>query len=110
IPGARGRECEEDLHNLWSSRGEGPHVDQPNGTPCPECGARRNGDNTPSCACTTRASDALRDARTAEAAAAEDFDPLRIRPYVDLDGATRTPRSTPDGSPAPSRPDASGRP
>ncbi|MEU2383631.1 peptidoglycan-binding protein [Streptomyces sp. NPDC012461] len=33
-----------------------------------------------------RAADALRDARTAEAAAAEDFDPLRIRPYVELDG------------------------
>lgn len=44
----------------------------------------RAGDGTPSCACTLRASDALRDARTAEAAAAEDFDPLRIRPYVEL--------------------------
>ncbi|MFI7410101.1 peptidoglycan-binding protein [Streptomyces sp. NPDC049627] len=31
-------------------------------------------------------SEALRDARTAEAAAAEDFDPLRIRPYVELEG------------------------
>ncbi|MFE6171828.1 peptidoglycan-binding domain-containing protein [Streptomyces sp. NPDC056464] len=30
-------------------------------------------------------SEALRDARTAEAAAAEDFDPLRIRPYVELE-------------------------
>ncbi|MFC8422699.1 peptidoglycan-binding protein [Streptomyces sp. NPDC057236] len=56
----------------------------------------RNSDNTPSCACTIRASDALRDARTAEAAAAEDFDPLRIRPYVELDGGAG--RSTPDGS------------
>ncbi|MDQ1045134.1 peptidoglycan-binding protein [Streptomyces sp. V4I2] len=54
---------------------------------CPECGAPRGADNTPSCACTQRASDALRDARTAEAAAAEDFDPLRIRPYVELEGA-----------------------
>ena len=71
-------------------------MEQPNGNPCPECGAPRNPDNTPSCACTTRASDALRDARTAEAAAAEDFDPLRIRPYVELDGETA--RSTPDGS------------
>ncbi|MFG2512776.1 peptidoglycan-binding protein [Streptomyces sp. NPDC048584] len=61
-------------------------MEQPNGHPCPECGAPRNGDNTPSCACTLRASDALRDARTAEAAAAEDFDPLRIRPYVELEG------------------------
>lgn len=71
-------------------------MEQPNGNPCPECGAPRNSDNTPSCACTIRASDALRDARTAEAAAAEDFDPLRIRPYVELDGGAG--RSTPDGS------------
>ncbi|MFI5566846.1 peptidoglycan-binding protein [Streptomyces sp. NPDC051740] len=70
-------------------------MEQPNGHPCPECGAPRNSDNTPSCACTVRASDALRDARTAEAAAAEDFDPLRIRPYVELDGGAG--RSTPDG-------------
>ncbi|AVV47525.1 peptidoglycan-binding protein [Streptomyces sp. P3] len=55
--------------------------------PCPECGALRAPDNTPSCACARRASDALRDTRTAEAAAAEDFDPLRIRPYVELDEA-----------------------
>ncbi|MEV7322705.1 peptidoglycan-binding protein [Streptomyces sp. NPDC093970] len=53
---------------------------------CPECGEPRGADNTPSCDCTRRASDALRDARTAEQAAAEDFDPLRIRPYVDLPG------------------------
>ncbi|MDT0486851.1 peptidoglycan-binding domain-containing protein [Streptomyces doebereineriae] len=59
-----------------------------NGHLCPECGAPRGTDNTPSCGCTQRASDALRDARTAEAAAAEDFDPLRIRPYVELDEET----------------------
>ncbi|MFJ5308944.1 peptidoglycan-binding protein [Streptomyces sp. NPDC088350] len=53
---------------------------------CPQCGAPRAADGSPSCGCTQRASDALRDARTAEAAAAEDFDPLRIRPYVELDG------------------------
>ncbi|WP_256925347.1 peptidoglycan-binding protein [Streptomyces sp. Amel2xC10] len=57
------------------------------GLPCPECGALRAADNTPSCACARRASEALRDTRTAEAAAAEDFDPLRIRPYVEI-GAT----------------------
>ncbi|MEU6216398.1 peptidoglycan-binding protein [Streptomyces sp. NPDC047022] len=51
---------------------------------CPECSAPRRRDGTPSCGCTLRASDALRDARTEEAAAAEDFDPLRIRPYVEL--------------------------
>jgi len=59
-------------------------VTEPNGHVCPECAAPRAPDGTPSCACTQRASDALRDARTAEAAAAEDFDPLRIRPYVEL--------------------------
>ncbi|RRR69494.1 peptidoglycan-binding protein, partial [Streptomyces sp. RP5T] len=59
-----------------------------NGHTCPECGAPRGVDNTPSCGCTQRASDALRDARTAQAAAAEDFDPLRIRPYVELDEET----------------------
>ncbi|MCX5263213.1 peptidoglycan-binding protein [Streptomyces sp. NBC_00199] len=71
------------------------------GLPCPECGALRAPDNTPSCTCARRASDALRDTRTAEAAAAEDFDPLRIRPYVELDGAepdgtnvTNAPRTT----------------
>ncbi|MBD0837350.1 peptidoglycan-binding domain-containing protein [Streptomyces sp. TRM68416] len=58
----------------------------PKGHTCPECGAPRGADNTPSCDCTQRASEALRDARTAEAAAAEDFDPLRIRPYVELEG------------------------
>ncbi|MET8077561.1 peptidoglycan-binding domain-containing protein [Streptomyces sp. NPDC005303] len=61
---------------------------EPSGHLCPECGAPRGTDNTPSCGCTQRASDALRDARTAEAAAAEDFDPLRIRPYVELDDET----------------------
>lgn len=62
-------------------------MDESKGHLCPECGAPRGADNTPSCACTQRASDALRDTRTAEAAAAEDFDPLRIRPYVELEAA-----------------------
>ncbi|MFE1349714.1 hypothetical protein ACFW57_34570, partial [Streptomyces sp. NPDC058757] len=44
------------------------------GHACPECGGQR-----PGCAC-ARAAD-----RSAELAAAEDFDPLRIRPYVTLD-------------------------
>ncbi|KUO14183.1 peptidoglycan-binding domain-containing protein [Streptomyces sp. DSM 15324] len=64
----------------WPGRPGPPH-----GHPCPECGALRAADNTPSCTCARRASDALRDTRTAEAAAAEDFDPLRIRPYVELE-------------------------
>ncbi|MFF0135031.1 peptidoglycan-binding protein [Streptomyces sp. NPDC005227] len=67
---------------------------------CPRCAAHRAPDGTPSCGCTQRASDALRDARTAEAAAAEDFDPLRIRPYVELsqDGAAG---GVPGGAPGP---------
>ncbi|MEV5957593.1 peptidoglycan-binding protein [Streptomyces sp. NPDC051987] len=52
---------------------------------CPECGTPKGPDGSPSCDCNQRASDALRDARTAEQAAAEDFDPLRIRPYIDID-------------------------
>ncbi|MFF7092939.1 peptidoglycan-binding protein [Streptomyces rubradiris] len=52
------------------------------GSACPECGTPRGPDNTPACDCTERAAEALRETRTAEAAAAEDFDPLRIRPYV----------------------------
>ncbi|WP_436958074.1 peptidoglycan-binding domain-containing protein [Streptomyces sp. SudanB182_2057] len=60
------------------------------GSTCPECGTPRGPDNTPACDCTERAAEALRETRTAEAAAAEDFDPLRIRPYV----TTTTPATT----------------
>ncbi|MFF4252217.1 peptidoglycan-binding domain-containing protein [Streptomyces sp. NPDC001663] len=71
----------------------------PKGHLCPECGTPRGADNTPSCSCTQRASDALRDARTAEQAAAEDFDPLRIRPYVELE-ADGTGHPVPPAAPA----------
>ncbi|GAA2521104.1 peptidoglycan-binding domain-containing protein [Streptomyces longisporus] len=67
----------------------------PKGHQCPECGAPRGADNTPSCGCTQRASDALRAARSAEQAAAEDFDPLRIRPYVELEGEGSEPVAPP---------------
>ncbi|WP_053654218.1 peptidoglycan-binding domain-containing protein [Streptomyces sp. MMG1121] len=60
------------------------------GRTCPECGAPRGPDRSPSCDCTERAAEALRETRTAEAAAAEDFDPLRIRPYVEIEGAEET--------------------
>ncbi len=88
-----------------------PPREQPARASCPECGTPRAADNTPSCACGTRAADALRDARTAQAAAAEDFDPLRIRPYVELDGAGEPSDPPPDASggrpvPPPSDPDA----
>ncbi|MFF4955497.1 peptidoglycan-binding protein [Streptomyces sp. NPDC001222] len=66
---------------------------------CPECEAPRRPDGTPSCGCAQRASDALRDARTAQAAAAGDFDPLLIRPYVEF-GALENTRPGPGGSAA----------
>ncbi|MER7482356.1 peptidoglycan-binding protein [Streptomyces sp. NPDC126510] len=75
-------------------------MEPPNGHPCPECGAPRQRDNTPACACTHRVAEALHDARTAQAAAAEDFDPLRIRPYVEIDPATRTTPVVPPGDAA----------
>ncbi|MFD0393255.1 hypothetical protein ACFQ3Z_15225 [Streptomyces nogalater] len=65
-------------------------------------------DHTPACDCTERAAAALRETRTAEAAAAEDFDPLRIRPYVTAAPATtaRPPLHTdfPEPPPPPPRP------
>ncbi|MET9908393.1 peptidoglycan-binding domain-containing protein [Streptomyces sp. NPDC006476] len=74
-----------------------PHV-------CPLCGAPRAADGTPSCACGRRVSDAHRHSRTAAAAAAEDFDPVRIRPFVELedeDGSSDPDDSaTPDTVPA----------
>ncbi|MBC9724088.1 peptidoglycan-binding protein [Streptomyces sp. TRM68367] len=83
-------------------------MEQPMGPPCPQCGAPRRPDNTPSCACTRRASDARRDTREAQAAAAEDFDALRIRPYVELDDASDAawdahfePSAAPAHAPAP---------
>jgi len=71
-------------------------VNEAKGHICPQCGAPRAADGSPSCICTQRASDALRDARTAEAAAAEDFDPLRIRPYVELEGGSQEQRPAPE--------------
>ncbi|MEU3885759.1 peptidoglycan-binding protein [Streptomyces sp. NPDC029041] len=81
-------------------------MEPPNGHPCPECGAPRQRDNTPACACTHRAAEALRDARTAEAAAAEDFDPLRIRPYVEIDSTTPTPPAVSPGDAGADTPDS----
>ncbi|MPY45466.1 peptidoglycan-binding protein, partial [Streptomyces phyllanthi] len=66
---------------------------------CPECAAPRATDGSPSCPCGPRAAEALRDARTAEAAAAEDFDPLRIRPYVELGDAPAPPPPPPSQEP-----------
>ncbi|MDW4906147.1 peptidoglycan-binding protein [Streptomyces sp. ADMS] len=71
-------------------------MNDPKGHVCPECGAPRGADNTPSCACAERAADAHIENRTAEAAAAEDFDPLRIRPYVELTPETPASSSSPE--------------
>ncbi|MFC9929944.1 peptidoglycan-binding protein [Streptomyces sp. NPDC127190] len=60
------------------------HIGARSAAVCPECGAPRGADRSPSCDCTARAAKVLRETRTAEAAAAEDFDPLRIRPYVEM--------------------------
>lgn len=44
-------------------------------------------DGTPACSCGRLASEAHRDIRTAQAEAAEDFDPVRIRPFVKVGDA-----------------------
>lgn len=75
-------------------------MNDPKGHVCPECGAPRGADNTPSCACAERAADAHIENRTAEAAAAEDFDPLRIRPYVELTPETPASPEPPAPDPA----------
>ncbi|GHH33875.1 peptidoglycan-binding domain-containing protein [Streptomyces candidus] len=62
-----------------------------NGHSCPACGTERaapDGDRPgpggPVCECARRAADAHHAGRTADLADAEDFNPLRIRPYVNL--------------------------
>ncbi|WP_432198911.1 peptidoglycan-binding domain-containing protein [Streptomyces sp. bgisy027] len=76
-------------------------MSEPNDPVCPECGTPRASDGTPDCSCARRASDARRDARAAERAAAEDFDPVRIRPFVALDDDAATDR---DGTEPPQEP------
>ncbi|MDX3576608.1 MULTISPECIES: peptidoglycan-binding domain-containing protein [unclassified Streptomyces] len=70
---------------------------------CPLCGAPRAADGAPACVCARLASDAHRSARTAEAAAAEDFDPVRIRPFVVFDAG-----GGPQDDAGPGRPTAAG--
>ncbi|MDX2933682.1 peptidoglycan-binding domain-containing protein [Streptomyces ipomoeae] len=61
-------------------------MSEPTGPVCPRCGTPRATDGTPACSCGQLASDAHRENRTAQAAAAEDFDPVRIRPFVKVSG------------------------
>lgn len=78
-------------------------MSEPTSHICPECFTPRASDGSPSCACGRRASEALLETRTAEAAAAEDFDPLRIRPYVELGDEDDGPGGTWPGGPGPGR-------
>ncbi|SHI05361.1 peptidoglycan-binding domain-containing protein [Streptomyces sp. 3214.6] len=73
-------------------------MSEPQGGVCPLCGAPRAADGTPGCACARLASDAHRTARTTEAAAAEDFDPVRIRPFVMLGDDDQGPQQDGPGS------------
>lgn len=86
---------------------------------CPECGAESRPGAGPGCACAgrdtgppgyatdweraaeqQRVADEHHAARSAEMAAAEDFDPLRIRPYVTLgEGTATAPTAPPPGAP-----------
>lgn len=82
------------MPELWLPHERDPYVSRPNDPACPECDTPRAADGTPACSCARRASEARRDARTADAAAAEDFDPVRIRPFVELgDDNARTPEA-----------------
>ncbi|MFJ7627102.1 peptidoglycan-binding protein [Streptomyces sp. NPDC097595] len=86
---------------------------------CPECGTESRPGAGPGCACAgrktgtpdyvtdperaaeqQRIADEHHAGRSAEMAAAEDFDPLRIRPYVTLgDGTATAPTTPPPGAP-----------
>jgi hypothetical protein len=77
-------------------------VSEPPVLVCPECGAPRAADGTPSCTCAHRAAEAHLESRAAEAAAAEDFDPVRIRPFVEVGEEPADPAGEPE------RPDLTG--
>ncbi|GAB2964668.1 peptidoglycan-binding domain-containing protein [Streptomyces heilongjiangensis] len=85
-------------------------MSEPTGPVCPQCGTPRTVDGTPACSCAEQASEAHRDSRTAQAAAVEDFDPVRIRPFVKVGDETR---GAPDAAGAPdavAAPDSAGSP
>ncbi|MFE2633533.1 peptidoglycan-binding protein [Streptomyces scopuliridis] len=77
---------------------------------CPECGTPWAAEDRPGCDCGERGARPEKYAkgpekkateRAAEIAAAEDFDPLRIRPYVTLDAGPEAPRSFRTAGPLP---------
>ncbi|MFI1562085.1 peptidoglycan-binding protein [Streptomyces sp. NPDC020490] len=84
-------------------------MSEPTGPVCPECNAPRAADGTPACSCARRASDAHRETRTAEAAVAEDFSPLRIRPFVEVGATAEDPDAAdaPDAADGPDEPTGS---
>ncbi|MDT0568094.1 peptidoglycan-binding domain-containing protein [Streptomyces sp. DSM 3412] len=69
-------------------------MSEPTAPVCPQCGTPRATDGTPACSCGRFASEAHRDVRAAQAEAAEDFDPVRIRPFVQV-GDAGEPQATP---------------
>ncbi|ULR48756.1 peptidoglycan-binding domain-containing protein [Streptomyces deccanensis] len=69
-------------------------MSEPTAPVCPRCATPRATDGTPACSCGRLASDAHRDVRAAQAEAAEDFDPVRIRPFVQV-GDDSEPHGTP---------------
>ncbi|QYX82025.1 peptidoglycan-binding domain-containing protein [Streptomyces akebiae] len=69
-------------------------MSEPTASVCPQCGTPRATDGTPACSCGRLASEAHRDVRAAQAEAAEDFDPVRIRPFVQV-GDDGEPQATP---------------
>ncbi|WP_328507851.1 peptidoglycan-binding domain-containing protein [Streptomyces sp. NBC_00391] len=77
-------------------------MSEPTAPVCPQCGTPRATDGTPACSCGRLASEAHRDTRAAQAEAAEDFDPVRIRPFVKVgdenepvDAAAKVPTDEP---------------
>ncbi|MBD9729824.1 peptidoglycan-binding domain-containing protein [Streptomyces caniscabiei] len=69
-------------------------MSEPTAPVCPRCATPRAADGTPACSCGRLASQAHRDVRAAQAEAAEDFDPVRIRPFVQV-GDDGEPHGTP---------------
>ncbi|KND46417.1 peptidoglycan-binding domain-containing protein [Streptomyces stelliscabiei] len=80
-------------------------MSEPTAPACPQCGTPRATDGTPACSCGRLASEAHRDIRTAQAEAAEDFDPVRIRPFVKVgEDEPRPDAPAADDTPAPTTP------
>ncbi|MFP3992665.1 peptidoglycan-binding protein, partial [Streptomyces sp. E11-3] len=63
------------------------------GRECPECGTPNGAGGALACGCAQRAARAM--SRAEATAAAEEFDPLRIRPYVTKPGPAQEPPPAP---------------